>query len=77
MTRLYGRAPANERVIDYVPDVRFERTSVIGTLGLEGIIAPFTYEGTLNSSIFEVYVRDVLAKAMMPSHTLMLDHLSV
>ena len=30
MTRLYGRAISGKRVYDYVPDVRFERTSVIG-----------------------------------------------
>jgi hypothetical protein len=26
MARLYGRALSNERLNDYVPDVRFERT---------------------------------------------------
>jgi hypothetical protein len=29
MTRLYGRAKGKARVNDYVPDVRFKRTSVI------------------------------------------------
>jgi len=48
MTRLYGRAFSNERIYDYVPDVRFERTSVIGALGLNGIVAPLVYKGTLN-----------------------------
>jgi hypothetical protein len=33
MTRLYGRAKTNERVNDYVPDVRFERTSIHSQLG--------------------------------------------
>jgi hypothetical protein len=34
MTRRYGRAFSHERVDDYVSDVRFERTSVAGVLGL-------------------------------------------
>jgi hypothetical protein len=48
MTRLYGRAPSNERVNDYVPDVRFERTSLMGAVGLNGIITSLAYKGTLN-----------------------------
>ena len=76
MTRLYGRAPSNERVNDYVPDIRFERTSVIGAMGVKGITAPLTYKGTLNGELFGVYVRDCLAPAMKRGDTLMLDNLS-
>ena len=76
MTRLYGRAPSNERVEEYVPDVRFERTSAMGALGLSGIIAPLTYKGTLNGEFFGVYVKEFLAPAMNEGDTLMLDNLS-
>ena len=76
MTRLYGRAPSNERVEEYVPDVRFERTSVIGALGLSGIIAPLTYKGTLNGEFFGVYVKECLVHALKKGDTLMLDNLS-
>ena len=76
MTRLYGRAPSNERVEEYVPDVRFERTSVMGAIGLSGIIAPLTYKGILNGGFFSVYVKDCLAPAMKSGDTLMLDNLS-
>ena len=76
MTRLYGRAPSNERIEEYVPDVRFERTSVMGAMGLNGIIAPLTYKGTLNGEFFGVYVKECLAPAMKEGDTLMLDNLS-
>jgi len=76
MTRLYGRAPAGERVNEYVPDVRFERTSIMGAMGLNGIIAPLTYKGTLNGEFFGAYVRECLAPAMKTGDTLMLDNLS-
>jgi len=76
MTRLYGRAFSNERVNDYVPDVRFERTSVIGALGKNGIIAPLTYKGTLNSQLFGIYVEEMLAPSMKKGDTLILDNLS-
>ena len=76
MTRLYGRAFKNERINDYVPDVRFERTSVMGALGVEGMIAPLAYKGTLNGEFFGVYVKEVLAPAMKSGDTLILDNLS-
>jgi transposase len=76
MTRLYGRAFKNERINDYVPDVRFERTSVMGVLGIKGMIAPLAYKGTLNSEFFGAYVKEVLAPAMKNGDTLILDNLS-
>ena len=76
MTRLYGRAFSNERINEYIPDVRFERTSIMGAMGLNGIIAPLTYKGTLNGELFATYVRECLAPAMKPGDTLRLDNLS-
>jgi transposase len=77
MTRLYGRAFSHERVDDYVPDVRFERTSVVGILGLKGVIAPLSFRGTLNGEVFEYYVSQVLAPVMCEGDVLVLDNLSV
>jgi hypothetical protein len=48
MTRLYGRAFSYERVDDYVPDVRFERTSIVSVLGLGGVVASLSFKGALN-----------------------------
>jgi transposase len=77
MTPLYGRAKTNKRIYEYVPDTRFERTSVIGALGKTGIISPFTYKGTLNGDLFKIYVETQLAPAMKKGDTLILDNLSV
>jgi len=76
MTRLYGRAFSDERIYDYVPDVRFERTSLMGALGLDGIIAPLTYKGTLNGDFFGYYVENCLAPVMKKGDTLILDNCS-
>jgi len=76
MTRRYGRAPSHERVCEGVPDVRFERTSVIGALGPGGVVAPLTYKGTLNGKFFGRYVSECLAPAMRAGDTLVLDNLS-
>jgi len=77
MTRLYGRAFSNERIYEYVPDVRFERTSIMGVLGPNGIIAPLTFKGTLNGVFFGEYVKQVLAPIMKKGDTFILDNLSV
>ena len=77
MTRLYGRAPSNERVNDYVPDVRFERTSMMGALSLGGMVEPLTFDGTLNGEFFEEYVKQVLAPALKKGDNFVLDNSSV
>jgi transposase len=77
MTPLYGRALSGERIYEYVPDVRFERTSVISALGLNGIIAPLAYKGTLNGDLFREYIKTQLAPIMQKGDTLVLDNLSV
>ena len=77
MTRLYGRAISDERINDYVPDVRFGRTSFIGALGIEGIIAPMTFKGTLNQSVFSKYIEEILTPAMNEGDVLFMDNCSV
>jgi transposase len=76
MTRLYGRAYKNERVNDYVPDVRFERTSVISSLRLNGEIAPLIFKGTLDGELFKTYISDCLAPTIKTGDIVILDNLS-
>jgi len=74
MTRLYGRAPANERVNDYVPDVRFERTSIISTVRLDGTQTPFIFKGALNGALFKAYVEKFLVPAFSKGDMLLMDN---
>jgi transposase len=74
MTRLYGRALKNERVNDYVPDVRFERTSIISTIRLNGEQAPFIFKGTLNGILFGAYVEQILAPTLKPGDVVIMDN---
>ena len=76
MTRLYGRALSNERVNDYVPDVRFEHTSIIAALGLDGITAPIAFKGTLNGEFFSGWVEQVLAPTLSPGEIVFMDNYS-
>jgi transposase len=76
MTRLYGRSPKNQRIYDYVPDVRFKRTSVISTLRLNGDSVPFMFKGTLDGDLFIGYIDDCLAPTLKETDILVLDSCS-
>ena len=64
MTHLRGWGKKHARVVDYVPDARFERTSILATVRLSGVNAPVTFKGTLNGDIFALYVKYVLAPTL-------------
>ena len=76
MTRLYGRAIGKERVNDYVPDVRFERTSIISSIRLNGDLTPIMFKGTLNGEFFAEYIAQCLAPKLKKGDIVILDNLS-
>jgi hypothetical protein len=76
MTRLYGRALKNERIYDYVPDVRFKRTSVISTIRLNGDSVPFMFKGTLDGDLFIGYIEQHLTPTLKKDDILVLDSCS-
>ena len=77
MTRLYGRAPKDERVSDYVPDVRFDRVSILSTMRLDGTQVPLIFDGTLNSELFKQYIDEFLVPTLKSGDILILDNSSV
>lgn len=76
MTRLYGRAPRGERVTESVPRNYGLQTSIISTLGLDGVEATMTVEGAVDTEVFNVYVREVLGPVIKPGDILVLDNLA-
>ena len=76
MTRLYGRAFGGERVVDYVPDVRFERTTLLSSVRLDGTTVPMCFEGALNGKIFRTYIKDWLAPTLKIGDIVFMDRLS-
>jgi len=76
MTRLYGRAKRAERLNDYTPDVRFERTSVISTVRLDGGQAPMVFKGALDGAMFAAYVEGMLAPMLQKGDVVVMDNLS-
>lgn len=77
MTRLYGRAFGGERIYDYVPDVRFERCSLMSTISADGDMIPLVYSGTLNGDLFKQYIKQFVVPKLKPCDILIMDCLSV
>ncbi len=76
LTRLYGRAPAGQRVTDSVPRNYGQQTSIISAIGLSGPTATFTVEGAVDTAIFNVYVEQVLAPTIEVGDIVVMDNLS-
>jgi len=76
MTRLYGRALKNQRVVDAVPDVRFARITILSSVRMDGTIVPCVFDDSLNGDLFKEYIRLFLAPTLKPGDIVAMDNLS-
>jgi transposase len=76
MTRLYGRSTSKERIIDYVPDVRFERTTILSSIRINGDMVPLLFEGALNGDLFKAYISQCLAPNLHKGDIVIMDNLT-
>ena len=60
-----------------VPDVRFQRLSILSTVRLDGTQTPFVFNGTLNGELFKMYIEKILLKTLKAGDILILDNSSV
>jgi transposase len=77
MTRLYGRAPRGERVVDAVPENWGENVSMIGVISSAGVTAAMHVEQAVDGDVFEVFVREVLAPKLSEGDVVVWDNLNV
>lgn len=90
MTRLYGRAQRGERVLGSVPHDHGPNVTIIGSMGLDGIVAAMSFvrlleryiiglrifgEGAVNGDIFRVFVDQVLAPTLCEGDVVVMDNL--
>ncbi len=66
MTRLRGRAPRGERVIDKAAYGHWKTTTLIAALGFEGMRCSTVVDGPVNGDVFEAFVEQVLVPALEP-----------
>lgn len=76
MTRLRGRAPRGQRLIDKTPHGHWKTTTLIAALGIEGIRCSTVVDGAVNGDIFESFVEQVLVPELRPGDVVVMDNLS-
>ena len=75
MTRRHGRAPRGERAHDSAPRNYGAHTSVIGAMGLRGLVAALTVEGAVDAEVFNAYLERVLGPRLRRGDVVVLDNL--
>ena len=75
MTRRYGRAPKGERAHDSAPRNYGAHTSLIGAMGLRGLVAALTVEGAVDTEVFNAYAERVLGPRLRRGDVVVLDNL--
>ena len=76
MTRLRGRAPRGERLIDNTPHGHWKTTTLIAALGVEGMRCSTVVDGAVNGDVFEAFVEQVLVPDLRPDDVVIMDNLS-
>ena len=75
MTRRFGRAPRGERAYDSPPRNYGAHTSLIGAMGLRGLVATLTVEGAVDTDCLNAYAERVLGSRLRKGDVVVLDNL--
>ncbi len=75
LTRRYGRARSNCRVVDSTPLNTPRTQTVLAAIRVDGTIIPTTYEGGTTGDVFVNYLKDTLLPALRPGDIIIMDNL--
>jgi transposase len=76
LTRLCGRALKGQRAHASAPCGRWQTTTMISSIRLDGSTACMALEGTTDTESFRAYVGEVLVPTLRPGDIVVLDNLS-
>jgi transposase len=76
LTRLYGRAAPEQRVVDSAPQPSGLQTTTLAVMGWTGITAPLVLSGAVNGTVFYGYIQDCVVPTLRPGDILFMDNLS-
>ena len=76
LTRLYGRGPTDQRVVEAVPHGHWMTTTSVAAPRTTGLTAPMVVDGAINGDLFRAYVEQVLAPTPKPGDVVVMDNLS-
>jgi transposase len=76
LTRLYGRAAPDQRVVESVPQPSGPQTTTLAVIGWTGISAPLVLSGAVNGTVFYGYLKQCVVPTLEPGDILFMDNLS-
>lgn len=74
LSRNYARAPRGEQVISEIRGKKYQRVSMIAAQCLKDVLAPFVFEGTTNSKIFNHWLEKCLVPELRPGQVVVMDN---
>ena len=77
ITRLYGRAPQGERLVQKVLHGNWKTITFIAALRHDRITAPFVLEGPMTGEMFKAYTEQFLAPTLKRGDIVFMDNVSV
>ena len=77
ITRLYGRAPQGERLVQKVPHGNWKTITFIAALRHDRVTAPFVLEGPMTGEMFRAYTEQFLAPTLTKGDVVFMDNVSV
>jgi transposase len=76
MTRAYGRAPRGRRLVEAVPEGRWEATTLLSAIRRDGVAASLVFPGAADEMAFRAYLDKVLVPCLRPGDIVVLDNLA-
>jgi hypothetical protein len=75
MTRPRGRAPVGQRLVQKVSAGHWKTTTLIASLGIEGIRCSTVVDGAVSGDVFEAFVEQVLVPELRDGDVVVMDNL--
>lgn len=76
MTRTYGRSLRGTRLVQYVPNGRWQTNTFLGAMRSTGFVAPLCVEGAINGRVFLAWVEQHLVPTLKQGDVVVMDNLS-
>jgi hypothetical protein len=64
MTRRCGRSPVGQRLVCSVPQGHYQTTTMIAAVRLQGLQAPWLFDGLMDGELFLAWVKQGLTPAL-------------
>jgi hypothetical protein len=76
MTRWRGRSPIGQRLVARVPHGRYQTSTLISAVRLNGPCAPWLFEGAMDGEMFLAWVSQGLVPALQKNDLVIMDNLA-